>query len=166
VSHIAESAGNEIEVIIVPPALPPIVPPAAARTKKKRKKIAAPAAPAAASDDASTAMPTPSIAPAMKNGKKIGKKKASKPVNFCAMLMWAKKTNDASDCIVAVTHEQKWVVGNAATINGDVANEPSSGCQWYQKGQSGERIASGNPEFAGMPWGRMRLMKTWAEEQG
>jgi hypothetical protein len=39
-SHITETAGNEIKVIIVLPALTPIdaTPHAAARTKKKRKK--------------------------------------------------------------------------------------------------------------------------------
>jgi hypothetical protein len=54
VSHIAESAGDEMEVIILPPALPPTVPSAAARTKKKRKKAAAPAVTAASSRDALT----------------------------------------------------------------------------------------------------------------
>jgi hypothetical protein len=51
-SHIAESAGNKIEVIVVSPALLPMVPPVAARMKKKRTKTAAPAVPGAASDNA------------------------------------------------------------------------------------------------------------------
>ena len=36
------------------------------------------------------------------------------------------------------------------TITGNVANEPMSDRQWYQKGPSGERIAPGNPNFADM----------------
>ncbi len=52
VSHIAESAGNKIKVIIVPPALPPMVPPPSARTKKMRKNATALAAPAVASSNA------------------------------------------------------------------------------------------------------------------
>jgi hypothetical protein len=77
--HIAESASNKIEVIIVPPALPLIdaVPPTVARTKKNRKNAAAPAAPAAAFVDNSTATPTSSPAPAMKKGKTTGKKKST-----------------------------------------------------------------------------------------
>ncbi len=59
-------------------------------------------------------------------------------------------TKGASHCIVAITHGHKWVVGNTTTINGEVANKPSSGCQGYQKGPSGKRIALGNPDFADM----------------
>ncbi len=109
-SHIGESSGNKIEVIIMPPALPPMVPTAAARTKKKRKKAAAPAVPEAAPDNASTAMPRPSSAPTTKKGKTTGKKKAAKPVNLCAMPMWAKTTDNTSHRIVAIAHGQKWVV--------------------------------------------------------
>ncbi len=72
VSYIAESAGNKIEVIIMPPALPSMdaMPPITARTmEKKRKKAAALAAPVVASDDTSTTTPTPSTAPATKKGK-------------------------------------------------------------------------------------------------
>ncbi len=106
-----------------------MVPPAAARTKKKRKKAAALAMPAAASNNASTAMPTPSTAHATKKGKMTGKKKAAKPINLCTMPMWAKTTNGASHCIMAIAPGQKWVVGNAVTINGDLANKPPFGCQ-------------------------------------
>ena len=78
-SHIAETAGDEIEVIIVPPALTPIdaTPHAAARTKKKRKKTTPVAAPAAATNVASTATSTPSTAPTTKKGKTTGKNKKS-----------------------------------------------------------------------------------------
>jgi hypothetical protein len=68
--------------------------------------------------------------------------------------MWAKTIKGASYCIVAIAHRQKWVVNNAATINGDVANKPLFGCQWYQKGPSGKTVALGNPDFADMSWGR------------
>ncbi len=77
--------------------------------------------------------------------------------------MWVKTTDCTSHCVVAIAHGQKWAVGNAATINGEVPKEPSSGCQWYQKGPSGERIAPGNPDFADMSWGRMRPTTTQAE---
>jgi hypothetical protein len=60
-------------------------------------------------------------------------------------------------------NEQKWVVSNATTINGDVANEPLYGHQWYQKGPSGKRITPGNPNFADMSWVRMQPTMTQAE---
>ena len=41
-----------------------------------------------------------------------------------------------------------WVAGTAETIIGSLANEPTSGRQWYQKGPSGKRIAPGNLDFA------------------
>jgi hypothetical protein len=63
------------------------------------------------------------------------------------MPIWAKRTDCTSYCIVAIAHRQKWVVGNPTTINDD-ANKPSSGHQWYQKGQSGKRILPGNRDFA------------------
>ncbi len=51
---------------------------------------------------------------------------------------------------MAIAHGQKWVVSNAATINDGIADMPSSGCLWYQKGLSGKRIVPGNPDFADM----------------
>jgi hypothetical protein len=42
--------------------------------------------------------------------------------------MWANATNGACHCIVAIAHGQKWVVGNATPINGNIANKPLSGC--------------------------------------
>ncbi len=54
------------------------------------------------------------------------KKEATEPIDLCAMPMLAKITNSASHCIVAIAHGQKWVVDDATTINGDVANKPSS----------------------------------------
>ena len=108
------------------------------------------AAPAAATDDTSTAMPMPSTAPTTKKGKTTGKKKSAKPINLRASPMWALMTNLAKHCVRAIAHEKKWVAGNAETITGNVADEPTSGRQWYQKGLSGERIALGNPDFADM----------------
>jgi hypothetical protein len=127
------------------------------------KKANALAEPAAVSEDVLTAMPTPSTTPATKKGKMTGKKKATMPVDLQAMPMWLKTTDGASQCIMAIAHGQKWAFGNAATNNGDVANEPSAGCQWYQKGLSSKRIAPGNPDFADMSWERMRLKTTWVE---
>ena len=40
--------------------------------------------------------------------------------------------------------------GNAETIIGNVTNEPTSGRQWYHKGPSSKRIATGNPDFMDM----------------
>jgi hypothetical protein len=82
-SHIAESAGDDFKVIIMPPALPPMVSPAATRMKRKRRKAAALAGPVAVSNDASAAMSMPSTAPATKKGKITGKKKALEPVDLC-----------------------------------------------------------------------------------
>ena len=127
-SHIAETAGNEIEVILLPPALTPIdaAPHAAARTKKKRKKATPVAAPAAATDDASTATSTPSTAPTTKKGKTTGKKESAEPIDLRTSPMWVSTTDLAKHRVVAIAHEQKWVAGNAETITGIVANEPTS----------------------------------------
>ncbi len=149
-SHIAESAGDKVKVIVVPPALPPMVPSATARMTKKKKKAAALAAPAAASKDALTATPMPSTALATKKGKTTGKNKTAEPVDLRAMPMWAKTTNGASRGVVAIARGQKWAVGNVATINGGITNKPSFICQWYEKGPSCKRIAPGNPDFADM----------------
>ena len=151
-SHIAETASNEIDVIIVLPALPPmdLALHAATRTKKKRKKATPVAAPAAATNDALTAMPTPSTAPTMKKGKMTGKKKSAEPIDLQMSPMWVSMTDLAKHHVMAISHQQKWVGGNAEMIIGNVANKPTSGRQWYQKGPSGKRIAPGNPDFADM----------------
>ena len=97
-SHTAETAGNEIKVIIVLPALTPIdaAPHAAVRTKKKRKKATPVAASAAATDDASTATSMPSNASTTKKGKTTGKKKSAKPIDLWTSPMWVSTTNLAS----------------------------------------------------------------------
>jgi hypothetical protein len=132
---------NKIEVILLPPTPPP-PPVGKTATKKKRKK-------AAALDDALTATPQLPTAPAGKKSKATKKKKAAKPVNLCASPMWVLTTDLKKHRVVAIAHEQKWVVGNADTITGDVANEPSSNHQWSYKRPFGERIA-GNPESLAM----------------
>jgi len=127
-----------------------VVPHAATRTKKKRKKATPVAAPAAATDNASTATPTPSTAPTMKKGKTTGKKKFAEPIDLRTLPMWVSTTDLAKHHVRAIVHQRKWVAGNAETIIGNVADEPTSGHQWYQKGPSGKRIAPGNPDFADM----------------
>ncbi len=92
-------------------------------------------------------LPTP---PARKKSKATKKKKATKPVDLRASPMWVSTTNLKKHCIVAIAHEQKWVVGNTDTITGDVANEPSSNHQWSHKGLFGKRIVPGNPEYMDM----------------
>jgi hypothetical protein len=147
-SHIVETAGNKIEVIIVPPALTPIdaAPHAATRTKKKRKKTTPVAAPAAITDNALTAMSTPSTAPTSKKGKTTGKNtKSAKPIDLRTSPMWVSTTDLSMHRVVAIAHEQKWVAGNAEMITGSVTDEPTSDRQWYQKGPSDERIAPGTP---------------------
>ncbi len=143
VYHIAESPRNDVEVIIVPPALPPLdaMPPTIARKKKKRKKATALATPRATSEDSLAAKPTPSTAPTTKKGKMTSNKKATKPIDLCTAPMWAKTTDGAIDCIMAIAQGQMWVVGNAATIIDDIINKALSRCQWYQKGLSDKRIA-------------------------
>jgi hypothetical protein len=134
------------------------------RTKKKRKKAAATAALVAISDNASTALSMPSTAHTTKKGKTTGKKKAAKPVDLCATPMWTKTNDGTSHHIVAIAHGQKWVVGNVATINGDITDEPSSSHQWYQKGPSGKRLSLDNLDFADMLWGRRQPTRTRAED--
>jgi len=152
-SHIAETAGDKIEVIIVPPALTPIdaAPHAAARTKKRRKKTTPVAAPEAATDNASTATSMSSTAPIAKKGKMTGKnKKSSEPIDLRTSPMWVSTTDLSMHSVVAIAHEQKWVAGTAETITGNVTDKPTSDRQWYQKGPSSKRIAPGNPNFADM----------------
>ncbi len=108
-------------------------------------------------------MPTTSTTPATNKGKTTSKKEAAKPINLCAMPIWAKTTNVASHHVMAIAHGQKWIVGNTATINGAATNEPLSGCQWYQKEPSGKRIAPGNPDFFDKLWGRTRPTTTRVE---
>jgi len=146
-SHIAE-----IDVIIVLPALPPmyVAPHSATRMKKKRKKAKPVAAPAAATDDVWTAMLTPSTTPTTKKGKRTSKKKSVEPIDLQTSPMWVSTTNLVKHHVRAIAHQQKWVAGNAETIIGNVANEPTSSRQWHQKGPAGKRVAPGNPDFADM----------------
>ncbi len=65
-------------------------------------------------------------APAGKKSKATKKKKAAKPVNLRALPMWVLTTDLKKHRNVAIAHEKKWVIGNADTITGDIANEPSS----------------------------------------
>jgi len=123
------TAGDKIEVIIVPPALTPIdaAPHAAARTKKRRKKTTPVVAPAAVTNDASTALSMPSTAPTAKKEKMTSKnKKSSEPIDLRTSPMWVSTTDLSMHHIVAIAHEQKWVAGNAETITGNVADEPTS----------------------------------------
>ena len=108
------------------------------------------AASAAATDDTLTATPTPSTASTTKKGKMTGKKKSTEPINLRTYPMWVSTTNLAKHRVRAIAHQQKWVAGNAETIIGNVANNPTSGRQWHQKGPSGKRIAPGNLDFADM----------------
>ena len=110
-SHITETAGDKIEVIIVPPALTPMdtAPHAATRTKKKRKKVMPAAASAAATDNASTAMPTSTTAPATKKGKTTGKKKSAEPIDLQTSPMCVSMTDLAMHHVKVIAHQQKWV---------------------------------------------------------
>jgi hypothetical protein len=90
-------------------------------------------------------------APTAKKGKTTGKnKKSAEPIDLRMSPMWVSTTELSMHRVVAIAHEQKWVAGNAEKITGNVADEPTSDRQWYQKGQSGERVAPGNPNFADM----------------
>ena len=108
------------------------------------------AAPAAATDDASTATPTPSTAPTTKKGKTTGKMKSAEQIDLRTSSMWVSTTDLAKHRVRVIAHQQKWVAGNAETITGNVADEPTSDRQWYQKGPSGKMIAPGNPNFTDM----------------
>ncbi len=101
-------------------------------------------------DDASTVTPQLPTALAGKKSKVTKKKKAAKPVNLCALPMWVSTTNLKKHRVVAIAHKQKWVVGNADMITGDIANELSSNHQWSHKGPFGKRIMPGNPEYMDM----------------
>ena len=52
--------------------------------------------------------------------------------------LWQRKL--CQDRVMAIAHQQKRVAGNAETIIGNVADEPTSGRQWYQKGPSGQLL--------------------------
>ena len=75
-------------------------------------------------------------------------KKSANPSTFGRLRCGCQR--DRLHRVVAIAHEQKWVAGNTETITGNVADEPTSDRQWYQKGPSGERIVPGNPNFADM----------------
>ncbi len=64
--------------------------------------------------------------------------------------MWVLTTNLKKHHVMAITHKPKLVAGNAGTITGNVADEPFSNHQWYQKGLFGKRIAPGIPEYMDM----------------
>ena len=53
-------------------------------------------------------------------------------------------------CFVAISHGRKWVIGNSEMTTGNVVNEPSADCQWYQKGPNGNKIVPGNGDFEDM----------------
>jgi hypothetical protein len=76
---------------------------------------------------------------------------------------WSMALAVALAMVLAITHGEKWVVGNTATINGDVADKPLSSLQWYQKGSSGKRILPGNLAFVDMLWGRTQPTTTRAD---
>jgi hypothetical protein len=97
-----------------------------------------------------TATPQLPTALARKKSKATKNKKAAKLVNFRALPMWVSTTNLKKHYVVAIAHEQKWVVGNMDTITGDVIDEPSSNHQCSYKGPFGKRIAPGNPEYMDM----------------
>ena len=88
--------------------------------------------------------------PPQKRSKTIKKKKAAEPINLCTTLMWVSTNNTKKHRIVAIAHKQKWVASNAATITGNIPNEPTSNYQWSHKGPFGKRIAPGNPEYDNM----------------
>ena len=142
------SATADDNKIDTAPAPPPMEHAHAAKKAKNRRKKATPSA--ATHDHASTATPPPSTTPAAKKSKAPKKKKATKPVDLHTTPMWSVMTNGASHCVVAIAHEQKWVVSSDTTFTGNVANEPLSSRQWHQKGPSDERIASGYPDFKDM----------------
>ena len=147
-SHIAETADNEIKVVIVPPALHPMVaaPPTTARTKKKRKKTTSAAAPASATDNTLATTPTLPTTPTTKKGKK----KSTKPINLWTSPIWVSTADLTKHRVVAVAHKQKWVAGNNETITADAAEEPLFAPQWHQKGPFGKKIAPSNPDFVDM----------------
>ena len=90
-------------------------------------------------------------APTAKKGKTTGKnKKSAEPIDLRMSPMWVLTTDLAKHRVRAIAHDKKWVAGNAETITGNVADEPTSVRQWYQKGLSGERIIPGNSDFADM----------------
>ena len=70
-------------------------------------------------------MPPPPTIPTAKKSKTTKKKKAAEPVDLCTMPMWVSTNDRKKHPVVAIALEKKWVAGNAATITGNVANEPT-----------------------------------------
>lgn len=128
---VTENANNGIKVILVL-----VKPGITAKKKRKNKKLT----PVAGTDDASAGTLTPSTAPAMKKAKMTNKKKAAKPIDLIKTPMYVITTNSKKRPVAAISHGQKWVIGNSETITGDVANEPSSDCWWHQKGPNGNNM--------------------------
>jgi hypothetical protein len=132
-----DTADTITKAIIVPPAAM-----TAMKTKRKRRKTAQ----AAAQDD-TLAVPLPPPPPPPSRPKS---RRTAKPVNLRATPLYSVTTDTTRHRIVAIAHEQRWVNGNAETITGDVASEPSSNWPWSQTGPTGEKIGPGNPDFEDM----------------
>ncbi len=147
-SHVCDSPylPTSDDWVLHPPPLLPLTdasPYAVGKKKKTRTKVRAP-------DDASTTTSPPPTAPAIKKSMTTKKKKAAEPVDLCTTPMWVSTNDTKKHHVVAIAHEQKCVAGNATTITGDIANEPTSNYQWSHKGPFGKRIALGNLEYGNM----------------
>lgn len=95
--------------------------------------------------------PPPPPAPSRSRMMTTGKRKSAEPVDLRATPLYSVDTECTRHRIVAISHERTWVAGDAKTIIGDIAGEPSpSNRRWYHIGPTGERIGPNDRDFEDM----------------
>jgi hypothetical protein len=109
----------------------------------------APAAAAPPVDSNKKARTTNSNASKKQSSTKKRKSKSKAPIDLDEMPIFVTDQGGTKHQVVAITHGRKWVVGDKASINGNVAKGKQK-IQWYQRDPFGKRIHPGNQEFANM----------------
>ena len=91
-----------------------------------------------------------SSAAASKKSRTAKEGKKDPPVNLFQFPMYVVTNDCKKHHIDAITHGRKWVAGDAKTINGSIAKEPSSNHRWHQRCPLGKKVFPGNREFQDM----------------
>ena len=87
---------------------------------------------------------------ALKKSRTAKEGKKDPPVNLFQFPTYVVTNDWKKNRVHAITHGRKWVAGDAKTINGSIAKEPSSNHRWHQRCPLGEKVFPGNREFQDM----------------